>query len=223
MSQPSLFAAVAPPPLERIDLRCCDVAELLPLEGDLCVADPPWSYVQRIGESRATNHYTTIPISKIVAHLEQIRCPRMAVWLTWPILASDWPIELPGWGRPVTGGAWSKCHPGDVGHYGQGYHWAGSSEPVLVYTRGAGYNSRSKLRNAWVEPPGSHSVKPIGWMTQWIQRWCPPGGRVVDPYAGLGSVAEAVLEAGEDRRYLGAEIDSKRHGDALGLLAQWAS
>ncbi len=111
--------------------------------------------------------------------------------------------------------------PGDVGHYGQGYHWAGCSEPVLVYTRSAGHNSRAGLRNAWVQEPGKHSAKPIQWMKQWIERWCPPGGRVVDPYAGLGTVAEAVMEAGEGRTYLGAEISEKRHSDALGLLAQW--
>ena len=219
--QPSLLAPVGAPTQDLIDLRRCDVAELLPLEGDLCIADPPWSYVQKIGESRATNHYQTIPVSAIVAHLEQAQAPRMAVWLTWPILASDWPAKLPGWGRPVTGGSWSKSFPGDVGHYGQGYHWAGCSEPVLVYSRGGGHNSRGPLRNSWVQEPGTHSVKPVGWMKQWIQRWCPPGGRVVDPYAGLGSVAEAVLEAGEGRSYLGCEIDEKRHGQALALLAQW--
>jgi len=232
MSQQFLFAPKAPPVADLVDLRNCDVAELLPMKGDLCIADPPWSYVQKIGESRATNHYKTLPMSQIVEHLAEIDCPRMVVWLTWPIMAADWPERLPNWGRPVTGGAWTKSSQRDSGHYGQGYHWAGCSEPLLVYTRSGGHNSRELLRNAWidgrkcdhgaawVEPPGKHSVKPIDWMVQMVRRWCPAGGRVVDPYAGLGSVAEAVLRAGDGRSYLGAEVDAKRHGDALGILAQ---
>lgn len=221
MNQGLLFAPKAPPAIEGIDLRCCDAAELLPMEGDLAIADPPWKYARRDGESAAQDHYIGLEIAEIVDHVRRIECPRMAVWITWPMLAGEWPLDLPGWGRPVTGGSWVKSMPGDTGHYGQGYHWSGCSEAVLIYTREAGHNSRALLRNAWVEEPGEHSVKPAQWMAQWIRRWCPPGGRVVEPYAGRGSGAMAVLEAGEGRTYLGAEIDEERHRGAMGLLAQW--
>ncbi len=219
-AQESLFAPPSPPKHERIDLRCCNVEELLPLEGDLCIADPPWLYSLNCGESLPSDHYEGLPIATICAHLAQIRAPRLVCWMTWPVLASDWPEKLDEWGRWTTGGSWHKSAEGDGGHYGQGYHWAGCSEPVLIYTKPKAHNSRAKLRNAWYSPPGKHSRKPVEWMAQMIRRWCPPGGRVVDPYAGLGAVAEAVLVAGEGRTYLGAEIDPKRHADALGLLAQ---
>ena len=81
--------------------------------------------------------------------------------------------------------------------------------------------ARRRARDAWYSPPTEHSRKPVEWMAQMIRRWCPPGGRVVEPYAGLGAVAEAVLEAGEGRSYLGAEIDPERHLGALSLLGQW--
>ena len=44
--QPRLFDVEPPGPPTGIDLRCCDVAELLDeVRGaDLVVADPPWSY-----------------------------------------------------------------------------------------------------------------------------------------------------------------------------------
>ena len=222
MTQPPLLVPVAPPIHDPIDIRRCDVAQLLPMEGDLAVADPPWLYRQAHGESAQADHYSGLPVGEIVEHLAQLRAPRLALWITWPVLASDWPEALPGWGRPVTGGAWFKSERKAAGHYGQGYHWAGCSEPVLIYTRGASYLDRSvKLRNAWIEPPGPHSRKPVAWMTQWLRRWCPPGGRVVDPYAGLGAVAEAVLSAGGARTYQGAELDPERHAGALSLLAQW--
>jgi len=57
-------------------------------------------------------------------------------------------------------------------------------------------------------------------MAQWIRRWVPAGGLVVDPYAGLGAVAEAVILAGGGRRYIGTEIDPERHAAAMGLIAQ---
>src|SRR5690606_40780599 len=51
-----------------------------------------------------------------------------------------------------------KSGPEDTGHYGQGYHWAGCSEPVLVFVRGTAKTHRNeKLRNAWIEKPGPRS------------------------------------------------------------------
>lgn len=222
MNQLDLVPAPIAPARAGIDIRHCSVADLLPLTGDLAIVDAPWKYEQRAGESAADDHYEGLPIPTIVDHLSQIDTPRLVVWITWPILAADWPERLPTWGRPVTGGAWFKSAPDDMGHYGQGYHWAGCSEPVLVYTRSTAYNDRSApLRNAWHEAPGAHSRKPVEWQAQMIRRWCPPGGRVVDPYVGLASSAEALLYAGRGRTFLGAEIDAGRHRDAMGLIAQW--
>jgi DNA modification methylase len=58
-------------------------------------------------------------------------------------------------------------------------------------------------------------------MVDWVRRWVPPGGLVADPYAGLGTVARAVLSAGGGRRYVGWEIDAERHAAASSLIAQW--
>lgn len=224
MSQLSLVAAPAPRVSRLVDLRCCDVAQLLEEldePADLVVADPPWSYVQRIGASRAENHYDCLTTPQIVAHVERALGSRLALWITSPLLGA-WPAELAGWGRVTTVGTWVKSGEGDSGHYGQGYHWAGCTELVLLYTCGRGSHTDRAVpcRSAWVEPPGEHSRKPAAWQAQWIRRWVPPGGLVLDLYAGLGSVAEAVLLAGEGRRYVGAEIDPQRHRDALALIAQ---
>lgn len=195
------------------------------MEGDLAVADSPWTYSQRFGTTGADDHYGGLGIPTILEHIAEIRAPRLALWITFP-LVGEWPKKLPGWGEPVTGGSWHKSMTDDQGHYGQGFHWAGCSELVLIYTRKikgrALYTNRAaKLRNAWTSAPGDHSRKPVGWMRQWMPRWCPPGGRIIEPYAGLGATAEAVLGAGEGRTYRGAEIDPVRHAGALSLLAQW--
>lgn len=220
-----------------IDLRCCSNLGIVWPESDLDVADPPWSYVQRIGATRASNHYACLPIREIVHQLARLRGARVAVWCTWPTVAAF--LDHDTGARAVTGGVWvksgalerdadawdqlevAKGDDFDVGHYGPGFHWSGCSEPVVLATRRPGYTDRAvALRNAWVERPGEHSEKPVGWMVDWIRRWVPPGGLVCDPYAGLGSVARAVLLAGGGRRYLGTEIDPERHARALFALAE---
>jgi N6-adenosine-specific RNA methylase IME4 len=204
----------------EIRLLNCDVIEMLRgLDGlaDLVIADPPWDYVQSHGASRADNHYQCLRIPQIAAHVDAAagRGRRLALWVTCPLLG-EWMSSEHNWGPPKTAGAWVKSREGDEGHYGQGYHWAGVSELVLVYTRDGSFTDKSvPLRNGWIEPPRQHSQKPVEWQAQWIRRWVPEGGLVVDLYAGLGSVAEAVILAGGGRRYIGAEIDVERYAAAL--------
>lgn len=53
----------------------------------------------------------------------------------------------------------------------------------------------------------------IGWVTQmrpFVAQFCPPGGRVFDPFAGLGSTLLAARLEG--REALGCEIDAPRAG-----------
>ena len=225
MSHPMLFTPPEPPgPPAGIDLRCAtfqDIAATIDEPVAMVISDPPWSYSQSMGTADAAIQYAGLPIPEIRDHLTTAAAlsSRLALWHTWPILTADWDQCIDLWGRPVTGGAWLKSDAEDSGHYGPGYHWAGCSEPVLIYTRPGSYTDRSQpLRNAWHERPGPHSRKPVGWMRQWLRRWTKPGDLVLDMYAGLGSVAEACIL--EDRRYIGAEPDEDRHRRALGMLAQ---
>ena len=223
--QPMLFNAPTPPgPPKGIDFRCATFQEIAATIDEpvaMVVSDPPWLYDNTIGQASPALHYGGLEMPEIVEHLTIAAglSSRLLLWHTWPKMAGDWTMELPKWGRPVTGGAWFKSDPEDSGHYGPGYHWAGCSEPVLIYTRPGSHTDRSQpLRNAWHSKPGPHSRKPVGWMRQWLRRWTKPGDLVLDMYAGLGSVAEACIL--ENRRYIGAEPDEDRHRRALGLLAQ---
>jgi hypothetical protein len=236
-----------------IDLRNCDTAEMMASLADGCadlvVADPPWTYsttlrdafgdlnpaeraagkpsIPRYTTGSPSDYYATMTTKQIADQVAQAHriARRLALWLTWPLLG-EWERSSRGWawGPPVSGGAWVKSGEGDAGHYGPGFHWSGCSEPVFVYSQPKSHTDRTvPLRNAWVEPPREHSRKPTGWQAQMIRKWVPEGGLVVDVYAGLGSVAEAVIEAGGGRRYIGAELSEERHNQALSLLAQWRS
>jgi N6-adenosine-specific RNA methylase IME4 len=188
---------------------------------DVAIIDPPWKYSQRNGKPPP---YPGIPTAEVKSQIEEMALTRMAkdsrilLWLTWPILPELWGWTPPGY-RLVTGGAWVKSGPNDTGHYGQGYHWAGCSEPVLVFVRGKTHTDRSvKLRNAWVQSPEEHSRKPVDWMTQWLERWTTPGMRVFVPYAGLCPEVTACIRT---NCFLdAAEISPERYADALALLAQ---
>jgi hypothetical protein len=121
-------------------------------------------------------------------------------------------------GSHIAGGVWHK----ESDTPNTGFHWQGSSEPALVLVKaGSGRcyrNPKAMVNNGYTSRRGRHSRKDPQWQADCIKRWVPKGGRVLDLYAGLGSVAEAVILAAEDRRYVGAEIDPQRYEDARGLI-----
>lgn len=61
------------------------------------------------------------------------------------------------------------------------------------------------------------TVKPLRLITKIISLWCPPGGIVMDPFAGSGTTAHAVLElnaeAGASRRFILVEQGRPERGD----------
>ena len=216
---------------EGIDLRCCDVAEVLAVArgARLVIADAPWRYDQQAGVANPEDNsiFAGLSESEIVNHLDACydcceRDARLAAWFTWP-KEEEWRDAGhagPRWGKKKSGGAWTKMletsegaklhgsHPLGVGH-----HWRGQTEPVALFTRGACGRPNIVLLNGHVSPGMEHSYKPVEWQRAWIRAWTSPGDLVLDLYAGLGSVAVAC--ALEGRRYIGAEIDPERHRRAV--------
>ena len=237
MSALTLFGCLTPPAPEGIDLRCCDVREMLAsVRGArLVVADPPWQYSENPGGANpsANGIYDCTSDEFIVDALDASyeatgADARLATWFTWPKMA-EWiaaGMAGPRWGAMTTGGAWVKQAPSHGGgsrmvQPGVGYHWRGQSEPVAVFTRGTTGRPTSLLLNAHVSPPTDHSEKPIAWMREWIRAWTEPGDLVVDVFAGLAPLARACWAEG--RRYVGAEIDPERHALALQRLASFVA
>jgi len=73
---------------------------------------------------------------------------------------------------------------------------------------------------------GFETVKPLKLFSKIIQLWCPPSGLVLDPFAGSGTTAHAVLqlnqETGAERRFILVEQGRPEKGDAYArsLLAE---
>ncbi|MHB8962748.1 MAG: site-specific DNA-methyltransferase [Saccharofermentanales bacterium] len=64
---------------------------------------------------------------------------------------------------------------------------------------------------------GFDTVKPLKLIEKIIQLWCPPNGYILDPYAGSGTVAHAVLELNyfneATRKFILIEQGSPERGD----------
>lgn len=221
----TLFPCLAPPaPPASIDLRCCDVRDLVrEVTGvSLVHADPPWTYARLAGganpgENDIYDVMTDADISAVLDAAYDCALPgaRLACWATWPKLVEFLRAGAAGprW-EYVTGGAWTKDR-----HVGVGHHWRGHSEPLLVFRKpgAAAYRDEAGwLTNAHVSIPEEHSRKPVGWLREIVRYWTPPRALVLDLWAGLGPMACAC--AAEGRRYVGAEIDLERHDRALVAL-----
>ena len=69
------------------------------------------------------------------------------------------------------------------------------------------------------------TVKPLKLFEKIIQLWCPPSGNILDPYAGSGTTAHAVLElnktTGADRKFILIEQGSPENGDKYAKTLTW--
>lgn len=88
----------------------------------------------------------------------------------------------------------------------------------------AGYDSDERLMRSVVKVANLHgralhpTEKPLGILDPLIRYACPPGGLVVDPFAGSGSTLDAARQSG--RRALGVEADERYAEAAAKRLSQ---
>lgn len=208
---------------DRIDYRnvsCNDLIKEVSTFEDkprLVYADPPWGYNQSPGSSGSPNaHYKTLKDSEIADTLDRAydaaaKDARLLIWCTWPKLYEFINAFNGTRWRYVSGGSWHK-----VDHNGIGYHWLGSSEPVLLYKKGAPPCRYDTFNNAFQSQPEKHSVKPVEFLEGMLTRWLYPEHKVLDLYAGLGSMALACYR--RHRGYIGAELDPQRYDHGMNWL-----
>lgn len=200
------------------------LTKLPPACVDLVLLDPPWLYggAAPPGHGRADDHYAGMPVGSIVRDFAA--CARVSkawavLWTTWPVLAEVFAhvAALPvfPW-QYVTGGSWHKH-----GKRGIGHHVLGDSEPWTLWRVGASARTLEQASNAHTTKRLGHSRKPAEVVAQHVRAWSPPGGLVLDPYAGEhATFAKVALDQG--RRYLGAEADLARFCRASKVLAHYS-
>jgi len=95
------------------------------------------------------------------------------------------------------------------------------------YTESGTSEAGARELNAIIgETHGFETVKPLKLIEKIIQLWCPPDGLVLDPFAGSGTTAHAVLRLntsnGSERRFVMIEQGRPEKGDSYArtLLAE---
>lgn len=217
---------------QRIMLYCGDWRDL-DLDGlvDFALWDPSWQYDDN-PRGGAARHYTTHPMRRLVDEwwsIGGLMAPDRygATWCTYPMIfpflgevgrrmgggleASEDidQLTLGPW-RGITGGSWHKTQKGI------GTHLRGNAEPWLLWGVGQPRPFAAAPDGGYISPRGAHSAKPTGYLVRLLTSLCPPGGTVLEPYAGSGNGAAAALHAGCS--YLGAEIDPHRYRQAVGRI-----
>lgn len=213
--QSALFASPSAPQHDDVRIIVGDAADVLPtLTGaDMVHADSPWLYTNAGVEGAASGQYDLAGDAMIARHVAMLHACATAdayllCWCTWPKLGEWMAVSADGPWRYTTGGAWGKRGPtGDGGRLGIGFHIRGDSEPLLIYTKGKP-KAREAVSNLHNSHRAEHSEKPVGWLRDLVRAYSPPGGLVVDLYAGRAPLGVACVLEG--RRYVGVEIDPER-------------
>jgi N6-adenosine-specific RNA methylase IME4 len=187
---------------------------------ELFIADGPWHYDNK-GNGAADNHYPTMDTLDIVedfiaAYEAAAQNAYLITWCTGPMVfefmdhvsckGNGWPWEY------CTMGVWGK--PGRIG---VGTHVRGDSEVYFIWTKGKPrpYDNAFSSRYDAI-PRSEHSEKPVELLEAMVETFSPEGAVVGDLYAGRAPLARACLTKG--RRYIGAELDQRRHNEALAAL-----
>ncbi|PWK13107.1 site-specific DNA-methyltransferase [Tumebacillus permanentifrigoris] len=137
----------------------------------------------------------------------------------WPMLY----FSANGQGRPALKRYLNQVKQGKI----TTTYWADEDyeEPLVLGTQSWGHEESGHSQTGINEldailGKGHHfqTVKPLKLIKKLIHLWCPPkGGIVLDPYAGSGTTAHAVLElnaeAGADRRFVLIEQGNPDSGD----------
>lgn len=87
-----------------------------------------------------------------------------------------------------------------------------SHESIFVFGRPHWWNQAEvKRKTVWRITPRRHAAHACAWPVELprrlIEAYCPPGGLVCDPFAGLATGAVAAFEAG--RRFIGCDNDHR--------------
>jgi len=173
---------------------------------ELILTDPPWSLPSRAYPSGAWRRWSNFAVMAswwrdVVVRLRSLCtddgaalafCGGPAVAVFYPPLYERWPlVQLVTWDKQVTG---------------LGYPFRMATEHILAATastrgyRLAGTQRRTVLASPAV-PPAQRvhpAQKPVALLGDLIEFLCPPGGRVLDPFAGSGSTAHAAELAGRE-------------------------
>ena len=212
--------------MTRIIGDCFEVLPTLPPQHyDLLLTDPPYAMPATFYQGRDTERRwsDTSIMSRWFIHflsvcLPTLRPSAMALVFCDPVSSAVFlPLLYPRF-PTITQIVWNK------GAIGMGRPVRRQHELILV----------AAPKNAWVRDNGIRSViqvprpsaktrrhpaqKPVALLAELITSFCPPGGRVLDPFAGSGSTLEAAKRCGYECDVIELDEGDEDAPPLLGLM-----
>jgi site-specific DNA-methyltransferase (adenine-specific) len=191
-----------------------DCADALTSVGacDLVLADPPYNAINReTGGLRSIDKggadSLPVDISALAPRLA-VLAPSVYCWCSQEQL-SAWLQAFHAAGMTTRTGVWHKSDPSPMN--GE-YLWLSAIELCAFARRSGAYFARHCAAPVWRGPTernvdGHPTPKPLWLMSELVSASCPPGGTVLDPFAGSGTTLLAAKNLG--RHAIGIEIEER--------------
>jgi DNA modification methylase len=185
---------------DLVTLYHADCREMLPLEADVIVTDPPYGMAAKRTHG-GSFHGVTIAGD----HDQTLRDEVLASWSGPALVFGSWKVPPPAGVREVL--VWDKVISTGMGDLA--IPWRPSWEAIYVIGgRFVGPRSHGVLRygipTLAPERKRHPTPKPVDLMRDLIQK---TEGRVIDPFAGSGSTLVAAKSLG--RKAIGIEIEER--------------
>lgn len=202
-----------------------DVLPALPdLSTDLTLTDPPYNCVNRktgglrsLDKGQADSE--SVVIEDIVSQVVRLTSGSMYVFCG-DVQMSDFLREFKEHGLTVRGATWHKTNPSPMNG---DKLWLSAAEFCAFARKPNAYFSLSCQANVWRHKTDSDvswhpTPKPLPLMEHLVRASCPPGGVVLDPFAGSGTSLLAAKNEG--RRAIGVEMNEAYCAQIVPRLAQ---
>lgn len=202
---------------------CLEIMASIPdLSVDLTLTDPPYNCVNRpsgglrtLDKGSADDLPVSIPdtwaqIDRLTRHSAYVFCGDAQV--------GDWFEQTGNLTRRLC--TWHKPNPSPMNG---DKLWLSASEFCVYARKPKAYWSLSCAHNVWDHPVDRDiswhpTPKPVPLLRYLIEASCPPGGVVLDCFAGSGATLRAAVDCG--RRAIGIEVDQQYCDRIVSRLAQ---
>lgn len=129
------------------------------------VADPPWSFGDKLGARGAESNYPTMTIDDIARFLGKFRVADDALLFLWRVSSQvkEAYAVCDAWGfTPKSELVWVKKTPTNKVHFGMGRYVRMSHESCIIGARGKALSliKSHSVRSVFEAPIGEHSEKP---------------------------------------------------------------
>lgn len=202
-----------------------EVLRSLPAESiDLVLTDPPYNCVNRASSGlrnldKGGADSLPVIVEQIADELVRVATGSIYVWCGASFL-SDWLRAFEAHSLTVRGAAWHKTNPSPMNG---DKLWLSAAEFCAFARKPKAYFSLSCQANIWKHKIDSEvnwhpTPKPLPLMEHLVRASCPPGGTVLDAFAGSGTTLLAAKNEG--RKAIGIELDESYCKQIVPRLAQ---